>query len=116
QVFKETNPLYNVDVGRLRSDKYIFIADNGFTSSEWRVIPTANPTSAPRVVAPRRANVEYSLEHGGEYFYLVTNDQARNFKIVRALDRDGDLEWSDWSPATDQAFIEGVDVFEKFAV
>jgi oligopeptidase B len=116
QVFKETNSLYNVDVGRLRSDKYIFIADNGFTSSEWRVIPTASPTAAPRVVAARRANVEYSLEHGGDYFYLVTNDQARNFKIVRALDRDGELEWSDWSPASDHAFIEGVDVFEKFAV
>ena len=116
QVFKETNPLYNVDVGRLRSDKYIYIADNGFTSSEWRVIPTANPTAAPRVVAPRRPNIEYSLEHGGDYFYLVTNDNARNFKIVRALDRDGELEWSDWSPPSDQAFIEGVDVFEKFAV
>jgi oligopeptidase B len=116
QVFKEDNVLYNVDVVRSRSDKYIFIADDGFTSSEWRAIPTANPTAAPRVVAPRHANVEYSVEHGADYFYLVTNDNARNFKIVRAADRDGDLEWSDWSPPSEQAFIEGLDVFEKFAV
>jgi oligopeptidase B len=116
QVFKEDNVLYNVEVARSRSNRYIFIADNGFTSSEWRAIPTANPTAVPRVIAPRRPNVEYSLEHGGDYFYLVTNDNARNFKIVRATDRDGDLEWSDWSPPSEQTFVEGLDVFENFAV
>jgi oligopeptidase B len=116
QVFKEDNVLYDVDVSRSRSDKYVFITDNGFTSSEWRAIPTANPNAAPRIIAPRRPNVEYSVEHGGDYFYLVTNDNARNFKIVRAADRDGDLEWSDWSPPSEQTFVAGLDVFEKFAV
>jgi oligopeptidase B len=116
QVFKETNVLYNVAVFRSRSNKYVFIADDGFTSSEWRAIPTANPSAAPRVIADRRPNVEYSVEHGGEYFYRVTNDDARNFKILRASDRDGDLEWAEWSPHSDRAFVEGIDVFEKFAV
>jgi oligopeptidase B len=68
------------------------------------------------VIVPRRPNVEYSVEHGGDYFYLVTNDNARNFKIVRAIDRDGDLEWTDWAPPSEEAFVEGLDVFEKFAV
>ena len=66
EVFKEANVLYNVGVFRSRSDKYIFIADDGFTSSEWRAIATANPTVAPRVIAARRPNVEYSVEHGGQ--------------------------------------------------
>jgi oligopeptidase B len=116
KVFHDDNVLNNVDISRSRSDKYVFISDDGFTSSEWRAIPTANPTASPRVIAARRPNVEYSVEHGGGFFYLLTNDGARNFKIAKAADRDGALEWSDWTPHREDAFIEGIDVFEKFAV
>ncbi len=116
KVFHDDNVLNNVDISRSRSDQYVFISADGFTSSEWRAIPTANPTATPRVIAARRPNVEYSVEHGGGFFYLLTNDGARNFKIAKAADRDNALEWSDWAPHREDAFIEGIDVFEKFAV
>ena len=117
KVFQEDNPLYNVFVFRSRSDRYILIPSDGFTSSEWRAIPAAAPTEAPRVIAPRRPGVEYSVEHGGGYFYLVTNDQARNFKVQRAPDRDGAPgPWADWVPHRADAFVEGLDVFRDFAV
>jgi oligopeptidase B len=116
KVFEEPNVLYDVGVFRSRSDTFIFIASNGFTSSEWRAIPTAAPATPPRVIEARRPDVEYSVEHGGGFFYLLTNDGARNFRIRRAPDRTGaPLEWRDWAPHREDAFIEGVDVFETFA-
>ena len=51
RVFHEPNPLYNVSVGRSRSDQYVFIAADGYTTSEWRAIPSAAPAAAPRVIA-----------------------------------------------------------------
>ena len=117
KVFQEDNVLNNVSVLRSRSEKFIFIPADGFTSSEWRVIPAANPTAAPRVIAARRPNVEYSVEHGGEFFYIHTNDNARNFKIVRAPDSDGTpASWKDWVAHRPEAFVEGVDVFRSFGV
>ncbi len=116
KVFQEDNVLYNVGVGRARSGKYIGIEDAGFTTSEVRVIPTSQPTAVPRVLASRRPNVEYSIEHGGGYFYMLTNDGARNFKILRAADREGDLQWTEWVPHRDDVFIENLDVFATFAV
>ncbi|MGH9312198.1 MAG: S9 family peptidase [Vicinamibacterales bacterium] len=117
KVFQEDDVLNNVSVFRSRSEKFIFIPADGFTSSEWRVISSATPTDAPRVVAPRRANVEYSIEHGGGFFYILTNDRARNFRIVRAPDGDGSpAGWKDWVAHRPEAFIEGVDIFQKFAV
>ena len=102
---------------RSRSGKYVFICADGFTSSEWRIVPTANPMAAPRVIAPRRDNVEYSVEHGGEFFYIYTNDAARNFRIVRALEDDpSPANWKDWLAHRDTAFVEGIDVFERHAV
>jgi oligopeptidase B len=117
KVFQEDNVLHNVTVFRSRSGKYVFIPADGFTSSEWRAIPTASPTTAPRVIAPRRANVEYSVEHGGGFFYIVTNDAAPNFRIIRAPESDGSpASWKDWVAHRPDAFVEGVEVFQKFAV
>ena len=44
KVFQEDNVLNEVTAFRSRSGKYVFICADGFTSSEWRVVPTANPT------------------------------------------------------------------------
>ena len=116
KVFHQPDNLTNVGVGRTLSGDYIAIGQGSFTSSEWRVIPTANPTAEMRVIAPRRPDVEYNIEHGGGYFYMLTNDGARNFKILRAKDVPGALEWTDWTPHRDDVFVEGLDVFETFVV
>ena len=117
KVFQEDNVLNNVTVFRSRSGKYVFIPADGFTSSEWRVIPTANPTADARVIAPRRAGVEYEIDHGDGFFFLYTNDNARNFKIVRIPEADfSPAGWTDWLPHRDSVFVEGVDVFRRFAV
>jgi oligopeptidase B len=117
KVFQEDNILYSTSVFRSRSGKFIFIPADGYTSSEWRAIPAASPAAPPRVIAPRRANVEYSVEHGGDSFYIYTNDHARNFRIVRAPDTGGaPASWTDWVPHRADAFVEGVDVFSRFAV
>ena len=43
KVFQEDDVLLNVNVGRSKSGKYIYISDDGFTSSEWRMIPDRQP-------------------------------------------------------------------------
>ena len=117
KVFQEDNVLNDVWVFRSRSGKYVFIPADGYTSSEWRVIPTANPTAEPWVIAPRRAGVEYNVEHADGFFLLYTNDQARNFRILRAPDTgQSPASWSDWLPHRDSVFVEGVDAFKRYVV
>ena len=117
KVFQDDDVLNNVDVARSKSGKFVFIADDGFTSSEWRVIPTSNPTVSPRVIAPRRANIEYSVDHIDGAFLMVTNDSARNFRIVRIPEADfSRARWTDWVPGNDSVFIEGIEPFRNYVV
>ncbi len=114
EVFHENDVLDNVNVGRTKSNKFIVIADDGFTSSESRVIPTANPFAAPIVVAPRRANVEYQLDHIDGAFLLTTNDNARNFKVMRIADNQvGTGQWTEFIPTSDSVFIEYLEPFKN---
>jgi oligopeptidase B len=117
KVFQEDNVLNNVNVSRSKSGKYIFISDDGFTSSEWSAIPTADPTAAPRVIAARRPDVEYQVDHVDGRFLMTTNDGARNFKVVAMPEKDlGNGTWTDWIPASDSIFIEYLEPFRNHVV
>jgi oligopeptidase B len=117
KVFQEDNALYSADVVRSQSGKYVFISSEGFTSSEWRVIPTARPTDASRVLVPRQPNVLYSVDHIPGHFLILTNDGATNFRIVGTPEQDvSRTAWRDWQPVSDSIFIEDVVVFRSHAV
>ena len=117
QVFHESDVLDNVGVGRSKSGKFIMISDDGFTSSESRVIPTANPFAAPLVVAPRKANVEYQVDHIDGMFLMTTNDGARNFKVLATPEGNvGKGDWITLIRANDAVFIEYLEPFKNYLV
>ena len=116
-VVHEPDVLFNLRVTRLRSGAFIVIESSSFTQSESRVIDAAHPGRTPRLIAARRAGVEYSVEHGNGHFWIVTNDGAPNFKVARVPDTAADLtQWTDWLPARADVFVEGVDIFREHAV
>jgi oligopeptidase B len=114
QVFHESDVLDNVGVSRSKSGKFVVIADDGFTSSESRVIPTANPFAAPIIVAARRPNVEYQLDHIDGAFLMTTNDGAQNFRVMRIADNQvGTGQWTEFIPTSDSVFIEYLEPFKN---
>jgi oligopeptidase B len=117
EVFHENDVLDNVGVGRAKDGKFMMIYDDGFTSSEWRAIPTANPFAAPIVLAARRPNVEYQVDHIDGAFLMTTNDGAQNFKVMRiADDQIGKGQWTDFIPTSDSVFIEYLEPFRNHLV
>jgi oligopeptidase B len=114
KVFQEDDVLDNVGVSRSKSGKYIYIQDDGFTSSEWRMIPTANPTFAPQIIVKRSPNVEYQIDDVDGAFLMTTNYKARNFRVQRIpTDQVAGGNWLDMIPATDSVFIEYLEPFKN---
>ena len=107
EVFHEKDVLNEPGVSRSNDDKFIIISDDGYTSSESRVIPVNNPFGEPIIVAPRKANVEYQLDHTDGAFLLTTNENAQNFKVMRLPDDQlGKGTWTEFIPTSDSVFIE----------
>ena len=114
KVFQEDDLLDNVGISRSKSGKFIYIQDDGFTSSEWRMIPTAYPTAMPQVIVARSPNVEYQIDDIDGAFVMVTNYKARNFRVQRIpIDQVAGGNWLDMIPATDSVFIEYVETFRN---
>jgi oligopeptidase B len=116
-VFHEPNVLFNVGLQRTRSGQFILISAGSFTSSEFRAIDAANPSRPARVIAARKPDLEYDVDHGNGHFWITTNAGAPNFKVARVRDEAADLSrWDDWLPTRTDAFVEGVTVFKHFVV
>jgi oligopeptidase B len=55
-----------------------------------------------RLVAARETGMEYSLEEGGDVFFILTNaDGAKDFKIMQTpVGAPGPANWARWSPTS----------------
>ncbi|MDX2192033.1 MAG: S9 family peptidase [Gemmatimonadales bacterium] len=116
-VFRDDDVLFNVGVSRTRSDRWITIQSASFSSNETHLIPADRPATAPRVVAPRRPDVEYEVEHWGDRWVIVTNDGAPNFRVMQAPEaRPERAAWTPLLPYTDSVYTEGVRAFRDFLV
>ena len=81
-------------------------------TSEARTIPASRPAETPRVIVPRQTNHKYFVDHGGHLFYIVTNDQAKNYRLVTAPDSDpAKKNWREIIPHRPAIKLEDVNLF-----
>ncbi len=94
RIFTELDERFFVSVGATRSEEWIIIHTGSRTSAEEWLIPAADPTAPPRLVAPRRDDVEYQLDHWGDRFVVLTNLDAIDFRVAVAP-LDAPEDWTD---------------------
>lgn len=99
-VYQEADIGFFVGVGQTQSGDFILIDTHDHATSEVYLIDARNPTTAPRVVAPRVAGHEYGVEHHGDHLIITTNSgDAEDFRICEApVDRPGRENWREIVP------------------
>ena len=115
-VFKEDDGSYYVGVGDTKSDRYIQIVAGATTNTEVRLIDANKPTAAPVVFLARSKDHEYSIDHLDGRFVILTNADARNFRLVTVADgKQADRKaWKELIPHSSEALIESFAVFHGF--
>jgi oligopeptidase B len=84
-MFHEKDETFSVSIDASRSKKYIFVVSNSTLTNEVRYLDASRPLDAFTVFQPRIRGLDYSVDHYGDKFYVLTNDQARNFRLMEAL-------------------------------
>ncbi len=116
----EDDERYWVGAGFTRSDRYLFLElGSSITSEEW-LVPASDPTAAPQVVWPRQEGVEYSSSHavvdGEDVLYIVHNDGALDFELVRVRADDPQGPRHVVIPHEPSRRLLGISTFRDFAV
>ncbi|WP_116124464.1 S9 family peptidase [Lewinella sp. IMCC34183] len=116
-IYEETDETFRAYVYRSKSRKYIIIGSAQTVSTEYRVLPADDPLGEPRLFQPRERNLEYSIEHIDDRFYVLTNYQAKNFQLmVTPEDATGKENWKTVIPNRDDVLLEGLDIFRDYLV
>ncbi len=120
-VFREDDQRFEVTVRATRSGGFLLIETESRDTTETLFLPAADPAARPAVLEPRRPGVEYRADHargpdGGD-FYLVSNDAAAEFRLVRAPVRTpGRAAWTEVIAGSPDTRLVSCDVFGRYLV
>jgi oligopeptidase B len=116
-VFEELDEEFSCMVHKTKSEKFILIHSESTISSEVRFIPADQPSSAFQILQARIPHLEYAADHYGDHFFIRTNDQAQNFKLVKApIPNPSKENWIEVIPHRPETLFEEFDLFSKFLV
>ncbi len=116
-LFEEKDVLFNLGVGKTRDDKMIILGAYAKTSRESRYIPADDAMAEWKVILPREENHEYAVDHYKGEFYITTNKNAENFRVVRAPVADpSEKNWQDFIAHNPAIKLEGINFFKNHAV
>jgi len=116
-VYQEKDPTNYIGINRSRSRDYLFITSQGTLSSEVLYMRTDDPAGKFRVFQPRMKEVLYSVDHHSDHFYIVTNKEAKNFRLMQSpLGKTTSDNWQEVIPHRSDVLLEGIDVFSDYLV
>ncbi len=118
RVFDEADEAFYVSVGRSKSRRFVQIGSWSTLVSETLVLEASKPTEAFRAVVPRAADHEYDVSHQADRFYIRTNWEARNFRLMSApIETSADRStWTEIIGARDDVFLSSIELFDDFMV
>ncbi len=93
-IYHEPDERFHLSIDLTRSGQWIIIESNSKTSSETLLISAHRPEEPPYCIRPRQDDIEYHLDHWGDRFIVLTNDEAPDFKLMTAPENDV-AQWSE---------------------
>lgn len=117
-MYEEKDDTFWTGIGKSRDDSLIYIWHSSTTTAGNSYLDADNPTGQFQFVTPREEGHEYSFEKHGDWFYIKTNDQAKNFKIakVKVAESSDRSKWQDVISHQEDVFIEDFIVLDDFLV
>lgn len=117
EIHHEPDELYHIGVQRTRDRAWLLLGIWATDSTEYRYAPAATPEAAWQVFLPRRRDHKYDLDHREGLFYVRTNHQAKDFRVLTTPTQAPDLATAtEFMPAASGVLIENLDLFQEFAV
>ena len=112
-IYEESDPGFFVGISRTTSRKYALISSASHRTSEVYVVPLADLSTAPELVAKRQTDHDYSLDHS-DAFYVRTNDSHKNYRLARTSeDSLAQENWETIIDGSDERYITNFQAFES---
>lgn len=116
-IFKEEDETFVCAAFKTKSKKYIMIGSFATLSNEYRFLDADNPDGEFKMIQPRVKELEYGVDHYGDKFYVMTNWDAKNFRLMETpVSAPGMENWKEVLAHREDVYLDGIEIFNKFLV
>ncbi|KIG12809.1 Protease II [Enhygromyxa salina] len=116
-VYEEQDETFELGLWKTKSRAYLVLDSYSTLSNEARVLSAAAPQAEPRIIQSRERGLEYDVDHMGEHFFIRTNLEAKNFRLMKTpVNATTKQSWQEVVPHREGVLLEGFELFRDHLV
>ncbi|MFY0645045.1 MAG: S9 family peptidase [Bacteroidia bacterium] len=117
EVYREEDDTFYCNAYKSKSTDYIIISSSSTLTDEYRYLSADEPLEEFKVFQDRVRGMEYGISHVGNQWYVLTNWDATNFKLMECpVDKTEREQWEVVIDHREDTLIEGIETFKDFLV
>ena len=117
EIFHEKDTTFSTTIYKTKSDQFLIIASHQTLSTEMRYLDANNPTGEFNIFQEREKDHEYSISHYQDRFYIVTNWNAKNFRLMETdVNHTEKSNWKEVIPHRSEVLLNNIDIFKDYLV
>jgi len=83
-IYEESDPTFDISIALSGSRNFILLNISEERTSEFRYLRANRPMDELKIIEPRRQGVIYDVDHVGDQFFIRTNLDAPDFRLMCA--------------------------------
>ena len=116
-VYTENDETFYTGITKTKSKKYLVIWSGSTLTNDYRLLNANTPEGTFQPFSPRERGLEYSIAHFRDKFFIVTNLDAPNFRLMETDERrTARTHWKEKVPHRKDTLLEGIGIFRDYMV
>ena len=116
-VYEERDNEFYTGVYRSKSGKFIIIWNSSTLVSDYHILDSDNPNGNFISFSPRREKHEYDIAHYNNKFYIMTNYEAKNSRLMETPDNATDISnWKEIISHDNHVHLLDMEIFDNHLV
>ena len=115
--FEEKDPSFYIGVTRSKSGEYIIIEEESTLACDYYILEADKPDGKFRQFTSRESPHEYYIQHFEDKFFIRTNWNAQNFRLMECPENATSKEnWKEVIPHRENVLLNDLEVFKDHLV
>ncbi|MCB0650502.1 MAG: S9 family peptidase [Saprospiraceae bacterium] len=117
EIWHEADDTFRTYIYKTKSDRFLIIGSDQTITSEYRILDANDPEGTFRIFQKRTRGLEYDLAHFKDDFFVRTNLNAKNFRLMKTpVDATEKSNWTEVIPHREDVLLEDMDIFNNYLV
>ena len=114
-IFQENDETFTCGISLTADEKFFVISTSDHITTEEYFFPSNSKEIKPKLFKKRKKDVRYSIDSWKDHFYIHTNENSRDYKILKcSIENIEKIE--EFIPAKKETVIGGLDFLDDFII